>query len=163
MSTSLRHGSGDHTGDRVAPRPRPLPPPQQPQQHHAQHHHHTPSEVAARELGLPWAVAQPTLVAYRSAGIGLFGALMRFAGMPLEKLALYMNSSQVSGRGQFRQALALTFAEGPLAPYRVVGPSSLTAWFLQYSVMVRPGRRCLGRPLACHWPWRVASRSGRLT
>ena len=61
---------------------------------------------------------------------------MRFVGMPLEKIALYMNSSQVSGQGQFQQAIRLTFVEGALAPYRVVGPSSLTAWFMQYSVMV---------------------------
>lgn len=93
------------------------------------------SEETARDVGLPWSVAQPTLVAYRSVGIGVFGACARFAGMPLEKIALYMNSSQVSGKGQFGQAIRLTFAEGALAPYRVVGPASLTAWFLQYSVM----------------------------
>lgn len=80
-----------------------------------------------------------------------------------------MNSSQVSGKGQFAQAVRLTFKEGMLAPYKVitagstnidrkmlsilirflnyiaahfffsdhqvVGPSSITAWFLQYSVM----------------------------
>lgn len=85
--------------------------------------------------GLPASVAQTTLVAYRSVGIGLFGAGMRFVGMPLEKIALYMNSSQVSGRGQFAQAVRLTFQDGALAPYRVVGPSSIRAWFLQYSVM----------------------------
>ena len=87
------------------------------------------------QLGLPWAVADPALVTYRSVGIGLFGVLMRFAGMPLEKIALFMNSSQVSGKGQFRQAIRLTFREGALAPYKVVGGASLTAWFLQYSVM----------------------------
>lgn len=58
---------------------------------------------------------------------------MRFSGMPLEKIALVMNSSQVSGKGQFRQAIKLTFQDGALAPYRVVGAASLTAWFLQYS------------------------------
>ena len=46
-----------------------------------------------------------------------------------------MNSTQVSGKGQFGQAVKLTFKEGALAPYRVVGPASLTAWFMQYSVM----------------------------
>ena len=75
------------------------------------------------------------LVAYRSIGLGTFGAAMRYAGMPLEKVALFMNSSQVSGSNQFRQSMALTFREGPLAPYRVVGPASLVAWFMAYSVM----------------------------
>jgi hypothetical protein len=93
------------------------------------------SEQLAAKVGLPMTVAQPTLVAYRSVGIGVFGASMRYAGMPLEKIALYMNSSQVSGKGQFGQAVRLAFKEGAMAPYRVVGPASLTAWFLQYSVM----------------------------
>jgi hypothetical protein len=76
------------------------------------------------------------LVAYRSAGLGTFGAAMRYAGMPLEKVALFMNSSQVpSGPGQFRRAVGLTFRDGALAPYRVVGPASLAAWFMAYSVM----------------------------
>lgn len=98
-------------------------------------HAHQSSEETAVDVGLPWSVAQPTLVAYRSVGIGLFGAGMRFAGMPLEKIALYMNSSQVSGKNQFAQAVRLAFKEGYMAPYRVVGPASVTAWFLQYSVM----------------------------
>lgn len=75
------------------------------------------------------------LVAYRSIGLGTFGAGMRYAGMPLEKIALFMNSSQVSGSNQFRQSVSLTFRDGPLAPYRVVGPASLVAWFMAYSVM----------------------------
>ena len=93
------------------------------------------SEEVAAQVRLPWSFARPALVTYRSVGIGIFGAVMRFSGMPLEKIALFMNSSQVSGKGQFGQAVRLTFREGPLAPYRVVGPASLTAWFLQYSVM----------------------------
>jgi hypothetical protein len=93
------------------------------------------TDVVAAEVGLPWSVVEPTLVTYRSAGIGVFGVIMRFGGMPLEKIALYMNSSQVSGKSQFRQAIRLAFKDGALAPYRVVGPSSLTAWFFQYSVM----------------------------
>ena len=93
------------------------------------------AQEKADELGLPWTVANPALVTYRSIGIGVFGAFMRFAGMPLEKIALYMNSTQVQGKGQFAQAVRLTFREGAFAPYKVVGPSSLTAWFLQYSVM----------------------------
>lgn len=89
---------------------------------------------------LPSSVSESLLVSYRSVGIGLYGVAMRFMGMPLEKIALYLNSSQVvvsssSGHGQFRQAIHLTFREGYMAPYRVVGPASLTAWFFQYSVM----------------------------
>ena len=85
-------------------------------------------------------VANTALIGYRSVGIGGFGAIMRYIGMPLEKIALYMNSSQVStavagGPSQFQQAMALTFREGYLSPYRVVGVNSMTAWFMQYSVM----------------------------
>jgi hypothetical protein len=83
-------------------------------------------------------VVPSALVVYRSVGIGLFGATMRYLGMPLEKIALFMNSSQVSLKrsgSPLRQALHLTFADGWFAPYRVVGPASITAWFLQYSVM----------------------------
>ena len=76
------------------------------------------------------------LVAYRSIGLGTFGAVMRFAGMPLEKIALFMNSSQVTGKNQFAQSIKLTFKEGALAPYKVVGPASLVAWFMQYSGML---------------------------
>ena len=75
------------------------------------------------------------LVAYRSTGLGVFGAAMRFAGMPLEKIALFMNSSQVNGSNQFGKAVKLTFEKGMLAPYRVVTSASLAAWFMQYSVM----------------------------
>jgi hypothetical protein len=93
------------------------------------------TEVKAELIGLPMAVVEPTLVVYRSVGIGCFGVIMRFSGMPLEKIALYMNSSQVSGPNPLTQSLRLTFADGALAPFRVVGPASLVAWFLQYSVM----------------------------
>jgi len=59
--------------------------------------------------------------------------------MPLEKIALYMNSSQVSGNNQLRQAIHLTFQDGStrsfFTPYKVVGGASAVAWFLQYSVM----------------------------
>jgi len=91
--------------------------------------------IKAENLGLPLSVVEASLVTYRSVGIGIFGTVMRFSGMPLEKIALFMNSSQVSGKGQLAQAFKLTFAGGALAPYRVVGPSSFVAWFLQYSVM----------------------------
>jgi hypothetical protein len=93
------------------------------------------TELVASRVGLPVSIAEPALVTYRSAGIGVFGVIMRFTGMPLEKIALYMNSSQVSGKGQLGQAIKLTFKEGALAPYKVVGPASITAWFFQYSVM----------------------------
>jgi hypothetical protein len=93
------------------------------------------TEVKAELAGLPMAVVEPTLVTYRSVGIGCFGVVMRFSGMPLEKIALFMNSSQVSGPNPLTQSLRLTFADGALAPFRVVGPASLVAWFLQYSVM----------------------------
>ena len=88
---------------------------------------------------LPESVESTVLVTYRSVGLGLYGAIMRYAGMPLEKIALFMNSSQVSGKNQLRQAIQLTFQDGQqrsfLAPYKVVGPASGVAWFLQYSVM----------------------------
>ena len=61
--------------------------------------------------------------------------VMRYVGMPLEKIALFMNSSQVTGKNQFAKSIKLTFQEGALTPYRVVGPASLVAWFMQYSVM----------------------------
>lgn len=88
---------------------------------------------------LPPSVESSFVVAYRSIGLGVYGAVMRYTGMPLEKIALFMNSAQVSGSNQFRQALNLTFQDGQkrsfLAPYKVVGPASGVAWFLQYSVM----------------------------
>jgi hypothetical protein len=87
------------------------------------------------ETGLSYEVAKGTLIGYRSAGVGIFGVAMRWAGMPLEKIALFMNSSQVSGSNQFAQSVRLTFQGGMLAPYRVVGPNSIAAWFMQYSVM----------------------------
>lgn len=91
---------------------------------------------------LPDSVESTFVVTYRSAGLGIYGAVMRYAGMPLEKIALFMNSAQVSGNNQFRQALNLTFQDCKdgqkrklIAPYKVVGPASGVAWFLQYSVM----------------------------
>lgn len=93
------------------------------------------TDLVADRVGLPYSIAEPALVTYRSVGIGVFGVVTRFSGMPLEKIALYMNSSQVSGRGQLQQAIKLTFRQGLLAPYRVVGKASVVAWFFQYSVM----------------------------
>lgn len=91
--------------------------------------------IQAAATGMPEAVIESALVTYRSVGIGVFGVFMRFCGMPLEKIALYMNSSQVSGPNPMRQSVRLTFAGGPLTPFQVVGPASLMAWFLQYSIM----------------------------
>lgn len=90
---------------------------------------------------LPESVESAIVIAYRSTGLGLYGAVMRFAGMPLEKIALYMNSAQVSGKNQLQQAIQLTFQHEKtgmrsfLTPYKVVGAASGVAWFLQYSVM----------------------------
>ena len=88
---------------------------------------------------LPESIKSSALVTYRSIGLGLYGAVIRYAGMPLEKIALYMNSSQVSGKNQLSQAIHLTFQDGSkrsfLTPYKVVGSASLVSWFLQYSVM----------------------------
>mmetsp|Transcript_22226 Transcript_22226/g.61935 ORF Transcript_22226/g.61935 Transcript_22226/m.61935 type:complete len:359 (-) Transcript_22226:1548-2624(-) len=105
------------------------------EQHEAPKLQRRDTDLVAEQAGLPLSIAEPTLVTYRSIGIGMFGVVMRFAGMPLEKIALFMNSSQVSGSGQLQQAARLTFKDGMLAPYRVVGPASITAWFFQYSVM----------------------------
>lgn len=98
------------------------------------------SDDEAKEVdALPDSVESTFVVGYRSAGLGIYGAVMRYVGMPLEKIALFMNSAQVSGKNPLRQALDLTFQDGQkrsfLAPYKVVGPASGVAWFLQYSVM----------------------------
>lgn len=95
----------------------------------------SPIATSPPSSSLPRELEESILVTYRSVGIGTFGVVMRWAGMPLEKIALYMNSSQVSGKNQFAQSIRLTFKEGASAPYRVVGPASLVAWFMQYSVM----------------------------
>jgi hypothetical protein len=75
------------------------------------------------------------IVVYRSAGCGLWGVFLRTAFMPLEKIALFANSAAVSGSRQLTQATALAFRGGLTAPYRVIGPASITSWFLQYSTM----------------------------
>ena len=78
-----------------------------------------------------------SLVLYRSAGLGMYGAFLRFVGMPLERIALISNSTQISksSGNPLQQAARLAFQDGALAPYRVVGRASVVAWFLQYSVM----------------------------
>ena len=64
---------------------------------------------------------------------------MPLAAVPLEKIAIIMNSSQVAeAKGDLARlslAFRLTFKEGPLGPFKVVGRASLIAWSLQYSVM----------------------------
>lgn len=97
---------------------------------------------SAADAELSPAVESAILMTYRASGLGVYGAVLRYAGMPLEKIALYLNSAQVSGKNQFRQAVGLTFADASsptgrsfVAPFRVVGPASIVAWFLQYSVM----------------------------
>ena len=88
---------------------------------------------------MPSELEDAALVLYRSSGLGIYGAVLRWAGMPLERIAIIMNSSQVSSaKGDLARlalAIRLTFADGGLAPYRVVGRASLIAWSLQYSVM----------------------------
>jgi len=96
------------------------------------------------ERQLPPSVEAASQMMYRSSGLGVWGAVLRFGGMPLEKIALFSNSSQVSGKGQLGQAVKLTFAEGMLAPFRVVGPASFVAWFLQY-IWASCSRAAIGR------------------
>ena len=84
-------------------------------------------------------IENSALVVYRSSGLGVYGAIMRWLGMPLEKIAIVMNSSQVASEStdaaRLRRAIQITFQDGTLAPYRLVGRASLVAWFMQYSVM----------------------------
>ena len=81
------------------------------------------TQCLADDMGMPMEVAAPAMIVYRSTGIGIFGVVGRWVGMPLEKIALFMNSSQVSGSGQLGQAIKLTFEKGVTAPWRVVGPA----------------------------------------
>ena len=74
-------------------------------------------------------------VTYRSAGLGIWGTTLRALGMPLEKVALTANSSQVSGQNILQQAIRITFQDGWFRPYRVITRQSLVAWSLQYSLM----------------------------
>jgi len=92
-------------------------------------------QAEAEVLQLHASTEESVKVAYRSTGLGIYAVVMRFAGMPLERLAMVLNSSQVSGQGQLSQAAKIVFADGAMAPFRTVGRASLVAWFLQYSVM----------------------------
>ena len=48
-----------------------------------------PAATSPHDNTLPSDLKDSILVAYRSIGIGTFGVVMRYAGMPLEKIALY--------------------------------------------------------------------------
>lgn len=84
---------------------------------------------------LPESIAAPAEMMYRSFGLGIYAVVVRYATMPLEKIAMIMNSSQVSGAEPFRQCFRIVFAQGPFTPYSTVGRASIVAWFFQYSVM----------------------------
>lgn len=97
-----------------------------------------------------------TEVTYRSSMLGVWGIVVRFAQMPLERLALIANSSKVdamperwgtqvysrarsrggqSSSSQLFRAARLVVQDGWLAPWRVVTARSCLAWFLQYSMI----------------------------
>ena len=97
----------------------------------------SPSEgrEALRRQDVGESAATGAAMVYRSSGLGVYAVVVRFSTMPLEKLAMVMNSSQVSGGGQLSKASKIVFAEGPLTPFRTVGRASVVAWFFQYSVM----------------------------
>ena len=59
-----------------------------------------------------------SLVLYRSVGLGGYGAALRFVGMPLERVALISNSTQIKkdSGSPIRQAIRLAFQDGALAP-----------------------------------------------
>ncbi len=87
-------------------------------------------------MSLPDNLVTPCQTTYRSVGLGVYAVVVRYCTMPLEKVAMIANSSLVSsGSNQLGQAWKIATKEGLLAPYRTVGPASITAWFLQYSVM----------------------------
>lgn len=95
----------------------------------------TSSFKQSEQHKVPAWVESSTEVVYRSAGLGIWGTVLRMVGMPLEKIALTVNSSQVSGRSQFTQACNIVFRDGWLAPYRVITPRSIFAWYVQFSIM----------------------------
>ena len=87
-------------------------------------------------MSLPENLVTPCQTTYRSVGLGVYAVVVRYCTMPLEKVAMIANSSLVSsGSNQLGQAWKIATKEGLLAPYLTVGPASITAWFLQYSVM----------------------------
>ena len=84
---------------------------------------------------MPDSVSETIRLGYRSGGLSVYAVVVRYCTMPLEKIAMIMNSSQVSGRGQLSQAFSIAFSDGPLTPFKTVGSASIVAWFFQYSVM----------------------------
>ena len=97
-----------------------------------------PASAPPPPLSPPKWLVNGTEVTYRSTMLGFWGIAVRFAAMPLERLALIANSSKVKGQSagaQFKQAAKLVVKDGWLASYRVVSTRSCIAWFLQYSVL----------------------------
>ena len=84
---------------------------------------------------MPDTVTESAKLAYRSGGLGIYAVVVRFVTMPLEKIAMVMNSSQVSGANQVSKACGIAFSDGWLTPFKTVGRASIVAWFFQYSVM----------------------------
>ena len=84
---------------------------------------------------LPIWLEEATELVYRSSALGIWGIVVRFVQMPLERIALVTNSSQVSGKGQLSQAWKIVWQDGLRGPWNVVTPRSAVAWFLQYGVM----------------------------
>ena len=63
-------------------------------------------EPPSAEPALDPSLLVPAQMSYRSTGLGFYAIAVRCCTMPLEKLAMIMNSAQVSGQGQMRQARA---------------------------------------------------------
>ena len=61
-------------------------------------------EPPSAEPALDPSLLVPAQMSYRSTGLGFYAIAVRCCTMPLEKLAMIMNSAQVSGQGQMRQA-----------------------------------------------------------
>ena len=73
-------------------------------------------EPPSAEPALDPSLLVPAQMSYRSTGLGFYAIAVRCCTMPLEKLAMIMNSAQVSGQGQMRQARSLTRSRTPTRP-----------------------------------------------
>lgn len=93
------------------------------------------AEIPHEQPNPPQWLMGGTEVTYRSAMLGIWGIAVRYAQMPLERLALVANSAQVAGHGQLFKACSLVFKDGWLSPWKVVTARSGLAWFLQYSMI----------------------------